>query len=136
MMFFVAFCSRSTRLMVLRILITSVFTALVSVRGMSIRLLFHVIRFYSCYVDFFVGSTFLFAFFFITCVQLCSFYSCACCSCCCCVWSCCCCCCCCCMGCCCCTFCSMAFLSRSTVFVVCNCTIFTVFSFFMMLCSS
>src|SRR5437870_1162652 len=43
---------------------------------MSIRLSFHVIRFCSCCVDFFDDSTFLFAFFFTTCVQLCGFCGC------------------------------------------------------------
>src|SRR5438132_13446572 len=137
MMAFLAFCSLSTRLIVLRILITLDFAALASVRGMSIRLSFHMIRFCFCCVDFFDDSTFLFTFFFTTCVQLCGFCGCACCFCCCCVWPCCCCCCCCCcMGCCCCTFCSVAFLRRSAVFAVCDCIIFIVFSFFIILCRS
>src|SRR5438046_125979 len=80
LLFFVFFFSRITRLIVFLILITSVFAALSSVRGMSIRLLFYVIRFCFCCVDFFVGLTFLFALFFTTYVQLCDFYDYTCCS--------------------------------------------------------
>src|SRR5437762_401978 len=62
-MAFLVFYSLSTRLIMLRILITSDFAALASVRGMSIYLSFHVIRFCSCCVDFFNDSTFLFVIF-------------------------------------------------------------------------